>query len=187
MNSCPGLTRVAKHSLLPLISTRYGAMQEGDMPLLDFLIHLPALTYLAQHNCNQLNGLPGLRASYSSRSSSRLTHIRIIGCYSLPHLHHSLGDLTSLTSLIFFQCPEFRSLPDSLGGLSSLASLELDHVGLTSLPQSIGQLSSLRVLKISHCPNPGNLPHSIGQLGQLTFLSIECSTQQCAIKLLPGF
>ena len=43
----------------------------------------------------------------------------------------------------------FDSLPDSIGGLSSLEYLDLSGNNFDSLPDSIGGLSSLRYLNIS--------------------------------------
>jgi internalin A len=63
-------------------------------------------------------------------------------------------------------------LPESLGGLARLQSLDLSHNGLTALPESLGQLTQLQSL------NLGNnrltpLPEWLGRLTQLQSLDLS--------------
>ena len=186
INSCYALSHAALHGFCPQQVNGYGMVHPHDVPLLDFLIHLPFLTSLILLNCDSLTCLPGHGASNSRSGNgggcSRLAHISVTCCASLSHLPLSLGSLTSLTRLDLVDCSDLLTLPHSLGSLSSLAELVLSRVGLQCLPESFGSLSSLRVLKIAHCSNLCRLPHSFGQLLQLTSLTVK----HCPLELLPG-
>ena len=85
-------------------------------------------------------------------------------------LPDSLGQLSSLQSLDL-ESNQLATLPDSLGQLSSLQSLDLARNQLATLPDSLGQLSSLQKLVLD-----GNrfttLPDSLGQLSSLQTLDL---------------
>jgi Leucine-rich repeat (LRR) protein len=74
--------------------------------------------------------------------------------------------LSRLHRLNFDQYQQLTSLPESIGQLTQLKSLNISKKQLTSLPESIGQLKQLLVIELT-----GNqlrsLPESIGQLRQL--------------------
>ncbi|MEK7399563.1 MAG: COR domain-containing protein, partial [Candidatus Poribacteria bacterium] len=61
------------------------------------------------------------------------------------------------------------SLPESIGKLTQLQSLDVDSNRLTSLPESIGQLTQLQILSAKN-NQLTSLPESIGQLAQLKLL-----------------
>lgn len=62
-----------------------------------------------------------------------------------------------------------NTLPESLGQLTALELLYLDHNRLSNLPESIGQLTALRGLYLSY-NQLSTLPESIGKLTALTDL-----------------
>ncbi|CAE6157978.1 unnamed protein product [Arabidopsis arenosa] len=62
-------------------------------------------------------------------------------------------------------------LPDSLGKLSSLTSLDLSENHIVVLPNTIGGLSSLTKLDL-HSNRIGQLPESIGELLNLVYLNL---------------
>jgi Leucine-rich repeat (LRR) protein len=77
------------------------------------------------------------------------------------------------------------SLPDSIGKISSLASLELSDNRLASLPASLGQLSGLASLGLrSNCL--AGLPAEVGGLSSLSYLDISMNhiTVRVAAALL---
>ncbi|CAN8327789.1 unnamed protein product [Cochlearia groenlandica] len=63
-------------------------------------------------------------------------------------------------------------LPDSIGKLSSLASLDLSENPIVVLPNTIGALSSLTKLDL-HSNRIGQLPESIGELLSLVYLNLS--------------
>ncbi|SCL49317.1 Immunity protein Imm1 [Micromonospora citrea] len=89
---------------------------------------------------------------------------------SLDTLPESLGGLTTLTRLILVG-NELSSLPEWLGDLTALTELGLGGNRLTVLPESLGNLSALTWLGLS-----GNrlsvLPESLGGLTALTWLDL---------------
>ncbi|MGC1374599.1 MAG: COR domain-containing protein [Anaerolineales bacterium] len=91
----------------------------------------------------------------------------------LTELPESLGQLTQLQSLNLSD-NELKALPEWLGQLTQLQSLDLSNNRLTTLPESIGQLKQLQSLNLSHSQLTA-LPESIGQLTQLQSLDISYS------------
>ncbi|MEM6452631.1 MAG: COR domain-containing protein [Cyanobacteria bacterium P01_D01_bin.105] len=91
-------------------------------------------------------------------------------------LPESIGNLSNLTSLNLSD-KQLTTLPESIGNLSNLTSLNLHINQLTTLPESIGNLSNLTSLDLS-----GNqlttLPESIGNLSNLTSLDLTSNQLQ---------
>ena len=68
--------------------------------------------------------------------------------------------------------PDLTSLPESIGNLTDLVTLDLGHNDLTSLPLSIGKLRSLtHFLYLSH-NQLKSLPKTISELSNLKYLNI---------------
>jgi internalin A len=89
----------------------------------------------------------------------------------LATLPESIGQLTNLTSLDI-SSNRLNTLPESIGQLANLTSLNLSGNQLNALPESIGQLTSLTSLNLSG--NQFNaLPKSISQLTSLTSLNLS--------------
>jgi internalin A len=83
----------------------------------------------------------------------------------LTALPESLGQLTQLQSLDLSN-NQLTALPEWLGQLTQLQSLNLSFNGLTALPEWLGQLTQLQSLGLSHNRLTA-LPESLGQLTQL--------------------
>ena len=64
------------------------------------------------------------------------------------------------------------ALPESIGQLTSLQSLDLSHNQLTVLPESIGKLTRVLRLNLAYNQLTG-LPESMGELTQLQNLNLE--------------
>jgi len=78
---------------------------------------------------------------------------------ALQALPESLGGCTSLAMLELNGCSELRALPESLGGCTSLATLDLsDCKELRALPESLGGCTSLATLDLSDCLGLRALP-----------------------------
>ncbi|KAL3694257.1 hypothetical protein R1sor_007908 [Riccia sorocarpa] len=101
-----------------------------------------------------------------------LESLRFLDLQKLRTLPEALGNLQPLRSLEFESCG-FESLPESLGRLSGLTSLSIADCGnLKILPETIGDLSSLKDLYIYRCENLKTLPGTIGDLSRLTSLQL---------------
>lgn len=74
------------------------------------------------------------------------------------------------------------TIPEELGKLRSLRTLDLSHLALCDLPESIGKLRSLRDLALEETPKLRALPRSIGRLTACRRLAINFTP---ALKELP--
>lgn len=100
-----------------------------------------------------------------------LKRLHIANSDELTALPEEIGNLRSLQSLeLLFN--RLSSLPESIGSLSSLKKLYLTGNVLTTLPESIGNLSSLKVLVLYDNPLT-TLPESIGNLTSLQKLVLD--------------
>ncbi len=102
----------------------------------------------------------------------------------LTELPESLGQLTQLQSLDL-SGNQLTTLPESLGQLTQLQSLDLSGNQLTTLPESLGRLAAHTQLQTLHLSNNQltTLPESLGQLTQLKMLNI----QDNELKIMPEF
>ncbi len=88
----------------------------------------------------------------------------------LTELPESLGRLTALQSLNL-SWNQLTALPESLGQLTALRSLILSDNQLTALPESLGRLTALQSLKLDRNQLTA-LPESLGQLTALQSLDL---------------
>jgi internalin A len=89
----------------------------------------------------------------------------------IEELPESIGQLTKLTSLNLNN-NRMTALPDSIGQLTCLTSLDLSNNKLKALPESIGKLTNLTSLNLSKNKLKA-LPESIGKLTNLTDLYLS--------------
>lgn len=90
---------------------------------------------------------------------------------SLTMLPESLGYLTSLRTLNIND-NKLSTLPDSIGQLATLQKLDLDKNRFTELPESISQLTSLTELRIAN-NKLSTLPEGFGKLTTLQKLCLN--------------
>ena len=101
---------------------------------------------------------------------------------SMRALPDSIGGLKALTSLDLAECINLTTLPESIAGLTALERLELPNCGaLTALPAAIGELKSLTELDLTRCESLAELPATIGGLTALEQLVLT----GCSITALP--
>ena len=102
----------------------------------------------------------------------RVISITLEEC-SMRALPDSIGGLKALTTLDLAECENLITLPESIGGLTALEKLYFPHcVALTALPVAIGELKSLTELNLHVCESLVALPDSIGGLAALTDLNL---------------
>ncbi|KAL3679247.1 hypothetical protein R1sor_022203 [Riccia sorocarpa] len=131
---------------------------------------LSGLTRLEIRSCDNLKTLPNTIGGLSS-----LGFLVLEDMHNLTTLSEALGNLHSLRKLVIRRCA-IESLPENLGGLSSLTSLELvGSSALDSIPKSLGKLSCLTVLDLSDCTSLKTLPETIGDLSSLRELVLSGS------------
>jgi len=94
-----------------------------------------------------------------------------VSCSRLSSLPDTLGRLAALTTLNLGS-NAITALPDSLCRLSVLRNLRISCSALTELPESIGHLAMLRSLALMECNALTKLPSSIGKFAALSNLDI---------------
>ncbi|URD82143.1 resistance protein [Musa troglodytarum] len=101
----------------------------------------------------------------------RLHNLQILklrNCSRLEALPESIGELVNLVTLDLCFFVRLSSLPDSIGRLQNLQILKLTFcIELEALPESIGELVNLVTLDLCTCPRLSSLPDSIGRMGNL--------------------
>lgn len=111
------------------------------------------------------------RFSFQNRSMgvNRCRLLSLRGC-TVRTLPESIGQLTSLTALDLTFCNRLRKLPKSIGRLRNLTELHLQATTLQTLPSSIGELSRLTSISFNCCVMLQSLPESFGLLTGLETL-----------------
>ncbi|PON99772.1 NB-ARC domain, LRR domain containing protein, partial [Trema orientale] len=115
-------------------------------------------------------------SSFSSSPLSKFKHISMLLLDDVESLPNEIGNLSSLQSLQIDRCGKLVSLPEQIGELSSLETLHiLECFELKSLPQGISKLSSLQSLNIVRCFSLTSLPEGISNLPSLQSFTVrEC-------------
>lgn len=81
---------------------------------------------------------------------------------SITSLPSSIGNLTNLKKLKIWNIFKISNLPDAIGWLASLESMDLQGLGkLTSLPRLIGNLTNLEKLRLYRMNKLHVLPDEI--------------------------
>lgn len=98
-------------------------------------------------------------------------------CTKLPE---AISGCWNLQTLLLINCRGFVTLPESIGKLAKLRTLELlQGTDLESLPQSIGDCRNLQYLLIYLCQKLRELPNSISKIGNLRVLHVvKCPSLQ---------
>ena len=118
---------------------------------------------------------------FETSREGRMIRITLENC-SMRALPDSIGGLKALTSLDLAECVNLTTLPESIAGLTALERLELPNCGaLTALPAAIGELKSLTELDLTRCESLTELPATIGGLTALEQLVLT----GCSITALP--
>jgi len=100
------------------------------------------------------------------------------GIEALPD---TLGGLASLTTLNLRDCERLQAMPASLGRLKALNALNMPSCKeLKELPSSIGRLEALTLLDLSFCRQLIAVPAEVGRLHSLVALKLQqCSSLPC--------
>ena len=96
----------------------------------------------------------------------------------INYIPESLGKLNNLQSLDLHS-NNISSIPSSIGDLATIESINLSYNKISSLPESIGNLSSLKILNLSCC-NLKKIPDFIVTLPSLEHLLINGNKLDCA-------
>lgn len=105
---------------------------------------------------------------------SKLIHLRYISISNgtFMVLPEAICNLWSLQALHLKGCDKITCLPDSIGRLVGLRTLQLNCAGVRSLPESIGQCLNLQNL-IVNCRVLEYIPESVGQIENLMLFNFS--------------
>ena len=100
--------------------------------------------------------------------------VRVLHLKDTASLTADIAKLVNLESLVIsrFARPKLERLPDELGLLSKLQSLEVSAQAVTSLPDSVAQLSNLRTLILAG-NHLSDLPTWLSDLPKLVKLDVS--------------
>ncbi|KAL6343081.1 hypothetical protein AAG906_017893 [Vitis piasezkii] len=94
-------------------------------------------------------------------------------CKNLTSLPSSIFGFKSLATLSCSGCSQLESFPEILQDMESLRNLYLDGTAIREIPSSIQRLRGLQSLFLSRCKNLVNLPESICNLTSLKTLVVS--------------
>ncbi|KAK9948999.1 hypothetical protein M0R45_004550 [Rubus argutus] len=148
-----------------------------------FCSSLTSLKFLYLSLCSSIEKLP--------ENIGCLKHLEELDACdtSVRKVPESISDLKNLKLLCFHGCSRYTSLelPNLFSGLRSLTTLNLGGCNLAegAIPDDIGKLFSLQSLDLSE-NNFFTIPESISQLSELTEISLfRCSKLQSLPKEVP--
>ncbi|XP_027923644.1 putative disease resistance RPP13-like protein 1 isoform X3 [Vigna unguiculata] len=101
---------------------------------------------------------------------------RNIGYYPLQFktlIHELFSKLKFLRVLSLDGYSDLREVPDSVGDLKHLHSLDLSRTGIQKLPESTCLLYNLLILKLNYCSSLEELPLNLHKLTKLHCLEFE--------------
>lgn len=120
---------------------------------------------------NALTELPDWFLSALALRAGRLEVLNAAG-NAISSVPESLGGISSLV-LLGLRSNRLTRLPESIGRLKRLKELYVTDNALESLPESLGECSSLVKLQASH-NRLTRLPASLGKLGRLELMRVAC-------------
>lgn len=130
---------------------------------------------------NRISAMKIMVTCYKTKSE----HLSL-GGFGLTSIPEAIGELKNLKSLDVYQ-NKLMSLPDSITKLKCLEEIHASNNQIRSLPEEIGELTQLQKLSLDfNCLT--TLPHSFAKLANLKYLSFgsnEFSSLPYAILAMP--
>ncbi|KAJ6379554.1 hypothetical protein OIU76_016238 [Salix suchowensis] len=133
------------------------------------------LWYERNMNCLRELRLDGTAITELPSSFNRLAGLVLLNmssCKNLESIPSSISGLKSLKKLDVSDCSELKNIPENLGKVEKELDLRACKLGEGAVPEDIGLLSSLRSLNLSE-NNFVSLPKSINQLSRLEKLALK--------------
>ncbi|KAL2335106.1 hypothetical protein Fmac_016319 [Flemingia macrophylla] len=98
-------------------------------------------------------------------------------------IHELLSKFKSLRVLSFSGCSNLKELPDSVGELKQLRSLDLSSTSITKLPDSTCSLYNLKILKLNDCLDLKEFPLNFHKLVNLRHLELPATVGKTPMHL----
>ncbi|GAB4837908.1 hypothetical protein Ancab_027433 [Ancistrocladus abbreviatus] len=142
---------------------------------------LANLTHLQKFNAS-LFALPGQIPDWFGQKMSNLQVLDLHSCSIIGAIPPTLGNLTTLNTMILSDNNLTGTIPSSLGRLLNLSVLNLSHNSLNgSIPLSLTSLTNLSVLDVSSNSLSGSIPPGIGTLSNLRTLNFSGNSLMSSI------
>ncbi|CAJ1946721.1 unnamed protein product [Sphenostylis stenocarpa] len=88
-------------------------------------------------------------------------------------IHELFSQFKFFRVLSLSRCSQLKEVPDSVGDLKYLHSLNLSRTGIRKLPDSICFLYNLLILNLNYCFNLEELPPNLHKLTKLRYLEFQ--------------
>jgi len=141
---------------------------------------VPKATHPFSFAVNDVKCLDGLGSLTNAKRLRSFLPITEIGRTFLGGFHwqfkisiHDLFQMKFLRVLPFYRCWDLKEVPDSIGDLKRLYSLDLSYTKIQKLPDSICLLYNLLILKLNFCINLEELPLDLHKLTKLRCLEFK--------------
>ncbi|KAK4269160.1 hypothetical protein QN277_022352 [Acacia crassicarpa] len=193
---CGGIIDKSKlHSLFDSLFSLESISLSGACKLTELphnIKHLSRLESLDVSNCKTLQSLPELPPSIKVLDASDCTSLKTLQLTSHIEssmladeimsgstLYSSVCYLRNLMILALHGCKQLCELPESIGSLFSLYSLDLEGSNIESLPASIKHLLNLKYINLRNCRRLRSLP-------ELPFFIKHLDANGCiSLKMVP--
>lgn len=119
----------------------------------------------------ELVDLPIEKLSSAIQGLTDLKSLRVLHCADLEELPEEVGQLEKLTTLQLWNSG-FRQLPSQITSLSKLQTLDISDTSIDELPDDLGNLTALQHLRIGGTDITA-LPKSVTKLKKLKSLSLS--------------
>ncbi|XP_027923030.1 putative disease resistance RPP13-like protein 1 [Vigna unguiculata] len=124
------------------------------------------------HHSQQINNVEEIGEQYFEDLLMRLKFDKG-NCIPKTTRHFSFAFDDFLRVLSLNAYSELREVPDSVGDLKHLHSLDLSRTGIQKLPDSTCLLYNLLILKLNYCSRLEELPSNLHKLTKLCFLEFK--------------
>nr|POF21133.1 disease resistance protein tao1 [Quercus suber] len=144
---------------------------------------LPCLRVLEINHMDKLRrveGCKGVDKRSGLQFCTSLQYLKIEECPNLKSIPESLHTCVSLQNFVVKDCPELRSLLDVP---SVIQHLEIIRCGIDELTSGLQSCASLQYLKIEECPNLKSIPESLHTCVTLQKFEVENCPE---LRSLPG-
>uniref|UniRef100_A0A6N2NBD8 TIR domain-containing protein n=1 Tax=Salix viminalis TaxID=40686 RepID=A0A6N2NBD8_SALVM len=170
--STKSFTKMRRLQLLQITGAHLRELQSSPQRILNKLKILNLSYSKCLVKTPNFRGLPSLERLILVECTSLVEpcFVEFEGCNSLKSLPESMGSLKSLQTLNVTRCSQLEKLPDSLGGLESLTELFAKGTAIKQLPTSARYLKKLTKLSFGgyknvFCsPNPPSKSRSLKEL-----------------------